>query len=338
MKKSKLLLSSLAIPVTALGFIPLVSCNSTQTPNFSTDSWFTVVDLCNQGLGVLKDHYKIQSFVGLERKIIINGLAHTVKVIGENEDFQCTENTEGEIVPDYHKPVALTFQFDTVISTFDEDEGEIIPVEIPFCNINEETGMPITSWKWSRVKDYLNNDEYSVNDDQPFIQQLTNQLGPRAIKEVCKTSFNTRKSENLTYDDETTLESSAEKVFIPSLGDIYTGEDNFPTIPDDWDWEHNDYLSESNLGQDGKTHAYSYYHNILSDKFAYSNPIKSLVLTDYTGLSQDYWLRSGILNDIDVETLEVDQWSMTVWGDCCAGGDMPTPIQSELALAPIFCI
>ncbi|MCQ2956879.1 MAG: hypothetical protein MJ233_03450 [Mycoplasmoidaceae bacterium] len=71
-------------------------------------------------------HYGRSSFVGLERTIDIqrirNGpiIPHKVRVIGQQADYEF----------ETHKPIALTFEFETVIS-FDDGVGFSLPYTAP---------------------------------------------------------------------------------------------------------------------------------------------------------------------------------------------------------------
>lgn len=88
---------------------PIITLNlSGEINQFFTDSWTTIVDLANQGLDQLKQHYQLETFVGLEREIVINNVIHKVRVIGENHDYLAdSESLE---------TAALTFEFSTLLS------------------------------------------------------------------------------------------------------------------------------------------------------------------------------------------------------------------------------
>lgn len=73
--------------------------------NFETDSWTNVITYAKKGLKALQNHYGIQNFVGLQRSIHVNGIGHTVRVIGQEQDV----NEKGKKMP-------LTFEFTTAIS------------------------------------------------------------------------------------------------------------------------------------------------------------------------------------------------------------------------------
>ncbi|MBQ0045687.1 MAG: hypothetical protein KBS35_02250, partial [Mycoplasma sp.] len=319
--------------------------------NFSTDDWSKIVELSKQGLDSLKQHYNVESFVGLQRKVTINGLEHTVKVIGENEDFKCKTDEHGFIEPDYKKPVALTFQFDNVVS-YKDDDNDILPVKIKFAAEETIPGLePIINacgWEVSNAKQYLNNPEYEPpeameNEYQPFITQLKEQLGSNAIEKVYKRSFNTNVQLHIGYTTNTRVQGYEEQVFIPSLADIYTSKACLPTPPSTWGQEFKDfYVDEGNrINETGEQTAYSYYKNILGTNIGYWDFVRCLILSDCKGLTQNYWLRSGWLKDLSSDpehTYDFHQWSVSRWGSSSESGEVPTPIDEPICLSPIFCI
>lgn len=89
-------------------------------PSFALDGWDVICGLANTGgLDALKKHYHLaeyglNSFVGLERKVTINGVEHWVRVIGENHDE--LSNSSGETA-------TLTFESCGVIISKQEDKG-----------------------------------------------------------------------------------------------------------------------------------------------------------------------------------------------------------------------
>lgn len=153
---------------------------TTKAVDFEKDAWATFMYHVSRKLDHLKEAYpdewaradastgkKANSFVGSIRKLKMNDLEYTVRVIGENHDVLYDKPTEN---------ATLTFEFTQVISSKDE-KGKI----------------SAKTFTWSNVRDYKSNFSSKVEElfkDLPsFIQ--------KKIKSVKKSYAYT----NVTYPD-----------------------------------------------------------------------------------------------------------------------------------------
>jgi len=111
--------------------------------NFFTDHWENICYYADQGLDKLKEVYGINSFIGLERTITINGSVHVVRVIDENHDKLTGLN----------KTAALTFESVTllsdskghcIISKWDASTNQSYKTSILYNAFNSEN--EVTTW------------------------------------------------------------------------------------------------------------------------------------------------------------------------------------------------
>lgn len=313
MKISKFFVPILGLPlVLGTGLTTLVSCKdkNDSVNAFENDSWTTIVFFANRGLDALKNHYGLDSFVGLERTVKIYGVEHKVRVVGENEDYLA--DNEGK--PDITKPVALTFQFANIVSGLN-DEGTIMPLPLPF----DTTTYLFSYWGGSAVRKFLRGEGYYK--DYSFYDELKQQLGNNAIKEVVKYSM-------LMND---LAKPGIETLFLPGITDIFNVEQTYEYVDED-------FIGEATLveGEEIQYHEpYSYYRNAIDqdDEQAPRNRQRVLALTDADGFYEPYWLRTSCVNEIGTE--EDPTKTLSISAD---GKWNRTTSATQLHIAPIFCI
>ncbi len=314
MKINKILVPILGLPlVLGAGLTTLVGCNKGKEDKFKTDDWQTVVEHANKGLNDLKAYYGLDSFVGLERTIKINGIEHKVRVIGENEDYLAGEDDK----PQLDKPVALTFQFDNIISSMTED-GIIDP---EYKNIGNGWG-----WKTSNVRKFLNEEEGTGL--KPFIKQMEEQLGEDAIKIVSK---------KIITLDVVGVGFISEKIFEPALAEIYNVQQLNDVYFDEESYEI--YQKEANTDSAGQNQGpYSYYKQNIKqdDESAVIHQQKCLIRTDVDGFAHPYWLRSAYITDDTEYNAQWNIWSNGMRCPISESGEVEN--HWYLGMAPIFCI
>lgn len=314
MKINKFLTPVLSLPlVVCFGLSAMVSCSKDKKTAFETDPWSTIVEHANQGLNHLKQHYGVNSFVGLERSVKINGLDQKVRVIGENEDY--IASASGAPTNDM---AALTFQFVNVLSWL--SVNQILPVCV---------SMGASTWGWenSDVRTYLT----STVGENSFANQMNEQLGVGAVQTVSKWSVN--------HDLDDPASAHSETFFIPSLADIYNEDQINFDIFEDADF----YQLEANhlVGSEEYQKPYSYYRNNINqdDDFAYEHTTRVLALTDCDGYSQPYWLRTTY-EDFDKD----NNAHYCIWTNGRRCIDETITLEGEifdgfnLCLSPVFCI
>lgn len=316
MKKIFKLLVSASLPTMALCCAPLTSCGNQEKKEeitFENDDWKNVVTLANEGLDALKSHYNVDTFVGLERTVTIYDYQYKVRVIGENEDRLA--NDSGEPTNTF---AALTFQFAQLLSV-EYESGDVWPMVIPFTDA--QSGEV---WKDSLVRSFL-NEKKVISPDFTFDLKtsIEDNLGVEgSIKRVSKKSY---KSQAFETDF---VVSYPEYIFLPSLGDIYSG-DQLPST----DKEGYEYEYEANK-IDGSYRPYSYFtKNIDPERGSHATQAQALILGDINNHSFPYWLRSAYC---DNTSAPIPVWYMNYDGECdeC----ISNPFEEGHALAPIFCI
>jgi len=112
--------------------------------NFFTDHWENICYYADQGLDKLKEVYGLDTFIGLERTVTMNGTVHKVRVIGENHD-KITGST---------KTATLTFESSTLLS--DNKGNYVLHVWDTYSNKDYKTSSlynalnstsEVTTWK-----------------------------------------------------------------------------------------------------------------------------------------------------------------------------------------------
>lgn len=318
MRINKILAPILGLPlVLGTGLTTMVSCKNDEEQEevnaFVTDSWSTVVENANQGLDHLKQHYEINSFIGLERTVTIYGVEHKVRVIGENEDYLA--DAEGK--PDTTKPVALTFQFANIVSGRN-DEGAIMPLPLPF----DDTTYFFSYWGASAVRSFLRGEGYYK--DYSFYGELVQQLGDNAIKPVIKYSMFVPMAGTMVWP-------FAETLFLPGITDIFNVDQTYEYVDED-------FIGEATLveGEEVQYHEpYSYYRNAIDqdDETAPRNRQRVLALADADGFYEPYWLRTSCVNEYGTEEDPTETLSVSADGKWNR-----TTSATRLHIAPIFCI
>lgn len=179
-------------------------------PNdFETDDWLTIIYFANSGIDTLVKVYNMRSpedFIGLERKVVLNNQIHTVKVIGVNEDFVDAE----------HKvPVALTFQFDNLISN---EDGKYLSVQWEKGdNLNN-----IDYWD-STLENALNGSNVVwENDSQNNLSVL--QMINQSDKELAQGIKSVYRSVNSPNEKEKTFSPITQKtkLFCPTISNLFS--------------------------------------------------------------------------------------------------------------------
>lgn len=317
-------------PVLFTGLSTMVSCKK-NIGTFETDSWSIVGELATQGLDALKQHYGLDSFIGLEREVEIFGVTHKVRVIGENEDTIVDGNGSPT-----GKKAALTFQFSTILTIKDQDTGELEPIEAPFeYNMESEN----TEYRWinSDARDWLND----AKEVTSFKYQLINAIGSNVLKTVSKASFNDLTQPAPVSVGGKGVSYNNECIFLLSLADIYSGpKDQLPHEHDGDEY----YKHEGNQIPGGNL-PYSFFRQNIRNDFQWYMAIDCLSLKDASGRNCNYWLRTGCIHPSYIEWREeiieyYGQWVIGVGGQCAFwdGEDYPYPTQYDIGLAPCFCI
>lgn len=129
--KRKLVLP-IAIIVGSTPLFSSVACRKNVEPkvnDFQSDSWSTICYYANKGLDALKNAYKNtksyhdnnDSFVGMQRTLLVNNTPHKVRVVGLNKDSYLVHGqTSSQLTK-----AALTFQFTTAVC-WDEQPGSAL--------------------------------------------------------------------------------------------------------------------------------------------------------------------------------------------------------------------
>lgn len=278
-------------PIKITGLTIIVNPEPIPEPeNFQTDSWATVINVANQGFEALKAAYGIGTFVGLTRQItliddVYGEQTYQVVVVGENKDVISENNN-----------AALTFEFVRLIS---DDYDEAIPM--PY-------GSDVNQWSSSPLREYLQT---------TFLDDFPNEV-KSAIKPVIKHTVNTVEANK----NGITLEETHDKIFLPSLVDIY-GETGIRTSQLG--------ISEADADlyvQEGVQ--YDFYQKMgPMDPADYINSLKKAGLD---GQTEDYWLRSPFISGTPATYYT---WSIYEYGNA---GEVPTMDDEECAIAPMFCI
>lgn len=322
MKISKFVAPILGLPmVLGAGLSMMVSCKNTKTNKFETDTWSNVVTHANQGLAHLKQYYGLNSFVGLERKIKIYGVEHTVRVVGENEDYLADSDGKAQL----DKPVALTFQFADIVSSKDESSGDIYPLTMRY---SERSGF--SYWGASDVNKFLTGTGIWQDDPRALIAQLKQQLGDNAIKTVSKFSMFMDSSDPFWQ-----ALPNSETVFLPSIAEIYNYGQVVACVGECFRLEGQ--LAREPGVEPVYREPYSYYRQIIdqNDKYAARKTRlhKELTLATPNGYYEPYWLRSSCVEDFDPE--ENMCYALSILYD----GRWEKIVNTDRqGVAPIFCI
>lgn len=179
-----------------------------EKERFAIDEWSLVADYASQGIDVLHEKYKYDcannkefpnTLIGLERTVDINGHAHTVRVIGEEEDTRA----DG-------KKVALTFQFTNVIS--DENGNGI---KVPWERGDDATNE--NYWD-SDLYDFLNDQGY---EDIPSVYEMIEDGDNDELAELIQpVSF----SVNTFTDGDWHPTTNITKLFCPVIANYFSQE------------------------------------------------------------------------------------------------------------------
>lgn len=337
MKTTKIsrLMFGLSTPILlVLPFSSLASCTKDSEYEgegvFETDPWGVVLRHANLGLDDLKEYYQLDSFVGLQKEITIDGYNYHLRVIGENQDHLA--DIEGK--PQMDKPAALTFIFEEVIQQKNEESGYYEPKETIYTEGSRIEGDAI--WDTSIVREYLNG---------KFLKKLNAALGSNSNKVGVKTvSKNT-----IIKHGSGEVSPAAERVFLPSLGDFFTSQ-QLPEVLGD-SYNENAYIEEgisTPYNSDVYTR-YSYYYDKVTEdcvdeeyESIIHNELAMYGATD--GGFESYWLRTckpGFGDDWNEWYLSVDYNEIEEENECrfkITPFDHAEEDYVKAGMAPIFCI
>lgn len=306
----KFLIPMLIATTTAAPLMATVSCAPKKAESFINDSWKTVCYYAKKGLDKLHKAYEADcnantdfpgTLIGLERKVTINGLEHTVKVVGEEQDY---------LDEKHEKPVTLTFQFTNLISgtnkkllsTFWQGGDQQINAHYWNSTLNDAlNSTEDVEWR-DGDKGHLVDEKHSVYE---MIKDGNKDLA-KNIKSVDKV-VNVDPSESINWIQM----NHATKLFCPTIANYYQN-DKLPTS-----YQH---LAE------GKQ--YQYYEKKLKDKSAFdANSI--LLYSDLAQQQSNYWLTSPKIGDRDqIYCIGLSQHGAVINQGC----------SHQYPVAPCFCI
>lgn len=289
---------------------------------FENDTWENVIKTSDKGFDELKKTYGVESFIGLTRTVDVNGIAHTVRVIGENVDSYGSGDT-----------AALTYQFEDVIS---DKNGDVLRAEYnqnkwQFDYIESQNGInkmlngpADETIKWYEKGQSTPSESYT----QPLIQMIDQNVA-NAIKSINKKQLtNNKGTEGWSAKDFTP------KLFLPSLSSIFSQKGiektNYPAFTDK-----NKELYKS------ETKRYAFFDNGKWDFTSIGDgeiglygtsctPYEKLLRTDVSGNESDYWIATP---NLDLTYPNAWYYSTTGLG-FQSGSSVTTP----KAICPCFCI
>ena len=226
MRNKKTLILKLATTATvAIPFASMLTSCATPEPevqkDFCSDSWENIVYWANQGSDALIKRYGVlETIIGRERILNVDGVDHIVRVIGMDSDY--IADSEGKPT---EKTATLTFQFEEIFSCKkwnQQFEKEIIEP----CPLVYYDEVPVTDvgYHVSNIREFQNND---------LLSKLPKTL-QEGIKTVSKDELVSDKQVVEDLETEVKLNKVPEKLFSLSFAEMlpsqYFGGSNLRSI------------------------------------------------------------------------------------------------------------
>lgn len=196
----------------------------------------------------------LRDYIGLKRKILVNGIYQEVEVIGVNEDYQ--RNGSDPI---------FTFQF-----THPVCDSESEPIKVKW----DQNGCK-DYWS-SNIRTFLNNELFSSIDGSDYFTPVTR-------KAITYQDGHWGATEDTDLSEEEIEGNKIEKLFLPALTDIYN-YDELNIFYKDENMRYNPELEYTDR-------QYTVYKKNVGDSKR-EDANTSLIRTDLEGNPVSYWLAS----------------------------------------------